>query len=86
MTIMSTSRRLVAIAVLLAGWPAAAAAPKFFSDDPLAREPESRDASGAKPFDIGLLYELSYNLFVTGRKAPTNVHAKNVNTVDEVPD
>ena len=86
MTILSTSRRLVAIAVLLAGWPAAAAAPRFFSDDPLPREPESRSASGAKAVDIGLLYEMSYNLFVTGRKTATNVRAKNVNTIDEVPD
>ena len=40
-------------------------APRFYSDDPIAREPESRDASGAQPWDIGLMYELSYNLFVT---------------------
>src|SRR6516162_2220095 len=68
------------------GVPAGAASPRFFSDDPIALEPESRDASGAKPVDVGLLYDLSYNLFVTQFRAPSNVHAGNVNTIDEVPD
>ena len=68
------------------GVPAGAAAPRFYSDDPIALEPESRDASGAKPVDVGLLYDLSYNLFVTQFRAPSNVHAGNVNTIDEVPD
>jgi hypothetical protein len=76
---------------LLAVWLALAAAgsaalPRFFSDDPLAREPESRDASGAKPEEVGLLYDLSYNLFVTSMKEPKHLHAQNVNTIDEVPD
>jgi len=59
---------------------------RFYGDDPLAREPESQDASRARPEDIGLMYDLSYNLFVTGRRDPTNVHALNANTIDEVPD
>ncbi len=63
-----------------------AAGPKFYSDDPLAREPETQDASGAQPWDIDLFYDLSYNLFVTPGRVPANVRAKNVNTVDEVPD
>ncbi|HEY2432230.1 MAG TPA: hypothetical protein VGI12_06115 [Vicinamibacterales bacterium] len=65
---------------------AAAPAPRFYADDPLAREPESRDASKAAPFDIGLLYEITYNLFVTQSRQPSNVRAKNANTIDEVPD
>ena len=41
-------------------WRAAAArtaGPRFYDDDPIAREPESRDASGAEPLDIDLFYE-----------------------------
>ena len=59
---------------------------KFFSDDPLAREPETQDASGAQPWDIDLFYDLSYNLFVTARQTPSGIRAGNVNTIDEVPD
>jgi hypothetical protein len=64
----------------------AAPAQKFYPDDPLAREPESRDASGAAPGDVGLLYDIAFNLFATSRREPSNVRAKNVNTIDEVPD
>jgi hypothetical protein len=62
------------------------AEPKFLSDDPIDREPEAADASGAKPWDIHLFYDLSYNLFVTTRRVPANIRAQNVNTIDEVPD
>jgi hypothetical protein len=63
-----------------------AAPQKFLSDDPLTREPETADASGAQPWDIDLFYDLAYNLFVTARQQPANVRAKNVNSIDEVPD
>jgi hypothetical protein len=59
---------------------------KFFSDDPISREPDSEDASGAQPWDIDLFYDLTYNLFVMPRRTPANVRAGNVNTIDEVPD
>jgi hypothetical protein len=59
---------------------------RFHDDDPISREPETQDASGAQPADIGLLYELSYNLAVGSRHTPSNTRAGNVNTVDEVPD
>ena len=60
--------------------------PRFHEDDPIAREPESQDASGAQPTEIGLLYELSYNLFAVSRRTPSNTRAGNINTIDEVPD
>jgi hypothetical protein len=59
---------------------------RFYDDDPIAREPESRDASGAQSSGIELIYEYSYNLFATSRHIPTNTRAQNVNTIDEVPD
>ena len=47
---------------------------------------KSQDASGAEPVDIGLLFDLTYDLFVTGKRQPSNTRAQNVNTIDEVPD
>jgi hypothetical protein len=59
---------------------------RFYDDDPIAREPESQDASGAQPTEIGLMFEMAYNLFVTGQHEPSNTRARNINTIDEVPD
>ena len=50
-------------------------APRFYDDDPIAREPEPQDASGAQPWTIGLLFDLSYNLFVTSKYKPSG-HAR----------
>ena len=86
------TRRRLAVTVgacgLLVGTLAVghAASQKFYRDDPLTREPETQDASGAQPRDIDLFYELTYNLFVVPRRPPTNTRAQNVNTIDEVPD
>ena len=64
----------------------AAPAQRFFPDDPLGKEPESQDASAAKPEDVGLFYDIAFDLFATSRRTPANVRAGNVNTIDEVPD
>ena len=32
------------------------------------------------------MYELAYNLFVTADYKPSNTRARNINTIDEVPD
>jgi hypothetical protein len=61
-------------------------APRFFPDDPIAREADTEDASRAEPGDVGLAYDLSYNLFVTPRREPSGTRAQNINSVDEVPD
>ena len=78
----------VVVAGLLAGASATVrtAGKKFFSDDPLTKVPESADASKAAPWDIDLFYDLTYQLFATPRKVPTQPRAQNVNTIDEVPD
>jgi hypothetical protein len=60
--------------------------PRFFSDDPIAREPESQDASKVSAYQRPDLYEMFYNLFVTAGYKPTGLRAKNINTIDEVPD
>ncbi|HEX5111097.1 MAG TPA: hypothetical protein VFV95_21745 [Vicinamibacterales bacterium] len=77
---------LTVIAAALALQPSFTAGPRFYPDDPLQREPESRDASGVKAWDIGLMYELAVNLYVNERRKPSNTRAQNVNTIDEVPD
>jgi hypothetical protein len=81
--------RLIALVALFASAivvPVSTTVPRFYDDDPIVREPESRDASGAAPLDINLFYEIAYNLFVVERHTPSNTRALNVNTVDEVPD
>lgn len=60
--------------------------PRFYSDDPISREPESQDASKVSAYQRPDLYEMFYNLFVTSGYKPTGLRAKNVNTIDEVPD
>ena len=72
-----SSYRTRMLAVLLSGCvivtSAQTAGPKFYADDPIARVPESADASAANPHDVGLFFSLSYNLFVTGRKSPKSL-------------
>ena len=60
--------------------------PRFFSDDPLSREPETQDASRATFRDVELAPDLLLNLFSRPGDAGSNVRAGNVNTIDEVPD
>ena len=62
------------------------ASPHFYRDDPLAREPESQDASRAATSEIGDLYEMVHNLFVQPGYKPSGVRAENLNTIDDVPD
>jgi hypothetical protein len=59
---------------------------RFYDDDPIAREPESQDASKAQPYSIEQLYEQIYALFVVSRSTPSGTRAQNINTIDEVPD
>jgi hypothetical protein len=74
---------LLVLALLVS--PAGAQQRKFYDDDPIAREPNTRDASGVLERDIDLMYDLARNLFAVPRN-PTLVRAQNINTIDEVPD
>jgi hypothetical protein len=81
MTVLAAAGLVVAAA----GTPATES-PRFRSDDPLARERHTQDASKVEPWEIDLTFDLVYNLFgPPGDKTP-DVPAQNVNTVDEVPD
>ena len=69
----------------LAAPPGRAAAPRFYSDDPIWRDPESQDASKTLPTKVSDQYDLVENSFF-GAGDRTERHAVNVNTIDEVPD
>src|SRR6185503_3541961 len=62
------------------------ATPHFYPDDPIAREPASQDASKTEPYFRGSLFEMATNLFITADYKPSGLRAKNINTIDEVPD
>jgi hypothetical protein len=79
-------RLIVAAAALGVFARAATKGPHFYADDPIAREPESQDASQAQPYFIGDLYELTENLFVTAGYTPSGTRAQSINTIDEVAD
>ena len=59
--------------------------PRFYSDDPIARVPDTQDASKVQPRELSLVYDAVINLF--GRPGqPVVGRAASVNTIDEVPD
>jgi hypothetical protein len=63
----------------------AAATPKFLPDDPIQIERDTEDASAMKPLEVNLFVDFAYNV-LTGRGSFAPVRARNLNTVDEVPD
>lgn len=73
-------------AIALAAAPTRTAAPRFYADDPLQREPETQDASKVQPHELILLHEITENLFAKPGDRTLGVRAKNANTIDEVPD
>jgi hypothetical protein len=88
---MTTRHKSVASALMLASALLLQPSPRgatvrFYNDDPLQREPDSQDASKVQAWEIDLVWDLAENLFADpGDKTP-NVKARNVNTIDEVPD
>jgi hypothetical protein len=76
---------LVVTAIVALASAASTQRQRFYADDPMAREPESQDASKAAPYEIKSIYEMTYNLFVTSGYMPSGLRAKEINTIDEVP-
>ena len=74
------------MALLVAATATNAAAPRFYSDDPLTREPETQDASSVAEWEIDLFIDLALNLFAHPGGPVGDVRAGEVNTIDEVPD
>src|SRR3954447_16188443 len=71
----------IAAALTIAG---SAASPRFYDDDPISHDRDTQDASSMKPLDVDLLVDLTTNLI--GPRAVNAGRARNVNTIDEVPD
>ena len=61
-----------------------AASPRFYDDDPIWHERDTQDASGMKPLEVDLLVDLTTNLI--GPRSVEAGRARNLNSVDEVPD
>ena len=59
--------------------------PRFFEDDPVRVEIDTRDAGGVAPKSVNLYYDEARSLFATPGD-PDDRRALNVNTIDEVPD
>src|ERR1700756_4219100 len=78
---------LAAAAVLAAsGGLIRSASPKFFADDPLWKEPITQDVKAATRYEPDLVYQTAVNLFTKTGDPVYGQRARNVNTVDEVPD
>jgi len=81
--LLTAAAAIVAVAAFA---PLRGASLKFYRDDPLAREPESADAAHVARQQIDLLPDLMLNLFVPPGDLEKNVRARDINTIDEVPD
>jgi hypothetical protein len=77
----------VAISAVVSGGVLAGFAngPKFFRDDPIARDVETEDAKEVRPATLSQLYDFAENSFL-GAGEESDVRALNINTIDEVPD
>src|SRR5438309_1933486 len=64
---------------------ASAATPKFYADDPVWAEHDTQNVAGIPDLEVDDFVDLTLNLFGTLGDPTPNVRAKNVNTVDEVP-
>ena len=73
-------------AAVLASSIATAQNRRFYDDDPIGREPETQDASGVAEWEIDLIVDLAINMLGRPGDKATNVRARNINTIDELPD
>jgi hypothetical protein len=59
---------------------------RFYPDDPIWSEPVTQDVKNAVRYEPDLAYQTIENLFLTPGDPLLGQRAKNINTVDEVPD
>ena len=77
---------LLALAVAASSLTLAAQTRRFFADDPIWREPMTQDVKSAARYEPDLAYQTIENLFWRPGDSVLGQRAKNINTVDEVPD
>ncbi len=88
---MSASRETLVVPFLafaIAGLasPSAGTEPKFYDDDPLWTEPVTQNVKSATDYEPDIAYTYMVNFFGHPGEPLLGQPAKNVNTVDEVPD
>lgn len=83
-----TRRRifLTLLALAAVAWSVSAQSRRFFPDDPIWREPVTQDVKNAKRYEPDLAYQTLENLFWRPGDRVIGQRARNINTVDEVPD
>jgi len=74
------------LAAVVLTWTVSAQTRRFFPDDPIWREPISQDVKNANRYEPDLAYQTVENLFWRPGDGDIGQRAKNINTVDEVPD
>ena len=80
-------RTSITLAAVISLWCLGGSAngPKFYSDDPIGRDPETQDASGVRRTRISETFDVMENSFL-GAGDDEAKKAANINTIDEVPD
>jgi hypothetical protein len=76
----------LAVAAVASSLVVRGAGPRFYRDDPLSREPETADAAKVAARDIDLIPDLLLHMFTRPGDPAPNVRARDINTIDEVPD
>lgn len=76
----------LAVVVVLSSLSIGAQSRRFFPDDPIWREPMTQDVKNAARYEPDLAYQTVENLFWRPGDKVLGQRAKNINTVDEVPD
>ena len=77
---------LTLLAVVALAWTVSAQSRRFFPDDPIWREPMTQDVKNAKRYEPDLAFQTIENLFWRPGDREIGQRAKNINTLDEVPD
>lgn len=83
-----TQIRLTAVAIvtLVTTLTVSGQTRRFYPDDPIWREPITQDVKNANRYEPDLAYQTLENLFWRPGDDDIGQRAKNINTVDEVPD
>ncbi|MFN2444278.1 MAG: hypothetical protein ABR606_01610 [Vicinamibacterales bacterium] len=74
------------LALVVLALSASARAPRFYDDDPLWTEPLTQNVEKPSRYEPSLMYQSIINLFAKPGDPVLGQRAKDLNTVDEVPD
>ena len=83
---MTRTPLLLAVVIAVSSMTLGAQTRRFFPDDPIWREPITQDVTDAARYEPDLAYQTIENLFWQPGDKVRGQRAKNINTVDEVPD